>query len=409
MKQAATSARHPIAWSLLEAPFGAINGFVGVALTFLASRHGISITESAFLVAANAIINWMKFLWSPAVDTLLTPRRWYVLTTLLAAAGVFVMCVIPLGPTTLWTVIAVVVASSVASTMSAMSVEAMVALTTPPDQVGTASGWLQAGNLGGTGLGGGLGLLLLEHAPAPWMAGAVMSALIAACCPALWLTPSVNSQAPAGATWSSLRWAIVDLWVTLRAPQGRIAMLLLLLPIGTGAATSVLTQAEVAGHWSAGADAVALVQGVLTAFLTAGGCFVGGWMCQRMLPRSVYAVAGLTLAGVAVAMALAPATVATYVSASLVYNFVVGIVYAAFTAVTLNAIGHGAAATKYTVLASLANFPIWWMGLLLAWIADHFGPDPMLYSEAALGVIALLIFAAGTRWIIRQHGLSPAG
>jgi len=83
-------------------------------------------------------------------------------------------------------------------------------------------------------------------------------------------------------------------------------------------------------------------------------------------------------------------------------------VYAAFTAVTLDAIGRGAAATKYTMFASISNFPIWWMSLLLAWIADHFGPDTMLYSEAALGVVGLAIFIAGVRWISSRRGLVPA-
>ena len=408
MNESAAPQCHPIVWSVLEAPFGAINGFVGVALTFLASRHGVSITESAFLVAANALINWLKWLWSPVVDTTLSPRRWYMWSTLLAAVGVFAMSAIALGPTTLWTVIAIVIASTVASSVSAMSVEAMVALTTPAEEVGRVSGWLQAGNLGGTGLGGGIGLLLLEHMPETWMAGTVMGGLLGACTLALWITPPVGCQAPVGPTWSTLRWAVADLWESLRAPRGRIAALLLLLPIGTGAASSVLTQAAVAEHWHAGANEVALVQGVLTALVTAGGCFAGGWLCGRALPRSVYAGTGLVLAGVAVGFALAPASVETYVGGSLIYNFLVGIVYAAFTAVTLDAIGHGAAATKYTVFASLSNFPIWWMSLLLAWIADLFGPDAMLYSEAALGVAALVVFIAGTRWIGGRHALSAA-
>jgi len=121
MNESAAPQCHPIVWSVLEAPFGAINGFVGVALTFLASRHGVSITESAFLVAANALINWLKWLWSPVVDTTLSPRRWYMLSTLLAAVGVFAMSAIPLGPATLWTVIAIVVAATQRSCLRPVS------------------------------------------------------------------------------------------------------------------------------------------------------------------------------------------------------------------------------------------------------------------------------------------------
>jgi MFS family permease len=401
---------HPVVWTVLLMPFGAVGGFVGVALTFLANRRGISISETAFLVAASLVIQWLKWLWAPIVDISLTPRRWYVLSTLLLVATVLAMSAIPLGPSTLWTVIAVIVVNSVAASLSAMAVDAMVALSTPRDQLGRVSGWMQAGNLGGTGLGGGIGLLLLDRLPEPWMAGAVMSGLLLACMLPLRFAPVVLRQAPAGPVWSTLRWTVVDVWQTLRSPSGRIAMLLFMLPIGSGAASTVLAQANVAAHWHAGANEVAMVQGVLGGFAMAGGCFAGGWLCQRFLPRRAYALAGLSLALVADAMALAPATVTTYVSASLVYNAVIGAAFAAFTAVTLDAIGRGAAATKCNVLASLANFPIWWMGLLLARVADYFGPEAMLQCEAFIGVAALGVFLLGTRWIeARARPPSPVG
>ena len=59
----------------------------------------------------------------------------------------------------------------------------------------------------------------------------------------------------------------------------------------------------------------------------------------------------------------------------------IGAAFAAFTAVTLDAIGRGAAATKCNVLASLANFPIWWMGLLLARVAERYIRPPLHATE----------------------------
>ena len=38
---------HPVVWTILYIPFGALGGFVSVALTFLATRHGLSITEGS--------------------------------------------------------------------------------------------------------------------------------------------------------------------------------------------------------------------------------------------------------------------------------------------------------------------------------------------------------------------------
>ena len=50
---------------------------------------------------------------------------------------------------------------------------------------------------------------------------------------------------------------------------GMLAAFLLLMPIGTGAASGVLTQAAVAARWGADANAVALTQGGLSGVVTA--------------------------------------------------------------------------------------------------------------------------------------------
>jgi MFS family permease len=398
---------HPVVWFILILPFGALGGFVTVGLTFLATQHGLSVTEGAFLGAAQLVTQWLKWIWAPIVDITLTPARWYVLATLLSAGGVLAMSAIPLSPQTLGPLLLVIGVAGLINSMVGMAVEAMIAGATPRDQVGRVSGWMQAGNLGGNGFGGGLGLYLLEHLPAPWMAGAVVGGLMAACCLALRFTPRIDHRHDRTArVGPAMRWLFKDVWATFRTQGGMLAALLFVLPVGTGAAAGVLTQAEVARHWAAGATEVALLQGVLSGVITAAGCFAGGWMCERWPPRTAYAAVGIVLAAIASGMALAPAGVPTYVVGSMVYNFAVGIAYAAFTAVVLEAIGAGSGATKYSVLASLSNFPIWWMGLLLGWVADHQGPAAMLHTEAALGVLGVAVFALAA---LRIGRLVPAG
>jgi hypothetical protein len=111
-----------------------------------------------------------------------------------------------------------------------------------------------------------------------------------------------------------------------------------------------------------------------------------------MHPRIAYMAVGLLLGGIDLAMVLAPATVQMYVGISMLYAFGVGVVYAAYSAVVLDAIGTTAAATKFSVMASLANFPIWWVGLLLGWVADHSGAPAMLETEAALSLVGVVVF-----------------
>jgi MFS family permease len=386
-------APHPIVWTLLYLPFGALGGFVTVALTFLATKHGLSISEGALLNGAQLLTQWLKWLWAPIVDVTLSPRRWYVIATAASAVGVFAMSVVPLSPRYLGLLLAVIAAASLLNSVVGMAVEAIIAATTPRSEIGRVSAWFQAGNLGGVGLGGALGLLLVTWLPAPWMAGAIMGALFMACCAGLLFTPEVAAHEAAGGWLSAVRSVVRALGAMLRTKGGLQSAVVCVLPLGTGAAQVTLTQATVAGFWGAGEREVGLMQGVVAGLVTTVGCFAGGWLCQRVAPRTAYAGIGLLLALVAAGMAACPATVLMYVAWNLFYALVVGLAYAAFTALVLDAMGAGAGATKYNVFASLSNFPLWWLGLVLGKAAERWGPRAMLLTEAAFGALAVALFA----------------
>ncbi|HEY8074162.1 MAG TPA: MFS transporter [Labilithrix sp.] len=395
-------APHPIAWTILYVPFGALSGFVQVALTFLATKHGLSISEGALLNGASMLSQWMKWLWAPVVDVTLSARRWYVISTAASAVGVFAMAAIPLGPDTLPRLLVVIAIASLINTVVGMSVEALMASCTPPDQVGRVSAWFQVGNLGGTGLGGALGLYLVQTLPQPWMAGAIMGGLFMACCLVLRFTPDVTSRHESHDALVAVKNVVRDLKTMLRTKGGLLAATLCILPIGTGAAQVVLAQAKVASFWGAGEHEVELMQGLLAGFMTSIGCFAGGWVCQKLRPRTAYAIVCVAMSLATAAMAAGPANVTTYIAGTLVYCFTIGLVYAAFTAFVLEAMGGGSAATKYNVFASLSNFPLWWLGLLLGLAADKYGARGMLLVESVFGVVGVAIFVAVDRRVRRS-------
>lgn len=384
--------QHPVVWLILYLPFGALGGFVSVALTFLATQHGLSIAEGALLNGASLLTQWLKWIWAPLVDISLSPKRWYVLSTGASALGILVMAAMPMSPETLGLLLAVIAVTSLINSVVGMAVESLIATSTPPDHVGRVSAWFQAGNLGGAGLGGGLGLFLITKLPQSWMSGAVLGTLLMACCLALPLAPE-GAQARPSKPMAAIKGVVIGLWQMLKTKSGLLSGILCILPVGTGAAQTVLTQAKVAEHWSAGATEVGFVQGLAAGFVTAAGCFAGGWLCNRFHPRTAYATIGLVLALVAAGMAVWPATVHAYILWNLLYAFGEGLAYSAFTAFVLASMGAGAAATKYNVFASLSNLPIWWVGLLLGWVADRRGPTSMLLTEAGLGVLGVLVFA----------------
>ena len=263
------------------------------------------------------------------------------------------------------------------------------------------SGWFQVGNLGGAGLGGALGLYLITHLPKPWMAGAVMALLFVTCCFFLRFTPAFAPDHRGRGPLAATKAVVKDLGKMLKTKAGLLSSVLCLIPMGTGAAQVVLTQAKVASFWGAGEGEITLLQGLLSSGVTALGCFGGGALCQRIKPRTAYAAIGFFLAMITAGMAASPSTVTMYVAWNLLYFFGVGLAYAAFSAFVLDSMGRGSGATKYNVFASLSNFPIWWVGLLLGVAADRYGPRWMLLTESALGAGAVLVFLAATRLVAK--------
>ena len=235
-------APHPVVWTVLYLPFGGLGGFVGVALTFLATTRGLSISDGALLNGAQLLSQWLKWIWAPLIDVTLSPRRWYVISTSLSALGVLAMAAVPLGPSTLGLLLAIIALASLVNSLVGMSVEAIMAGATRPDQIGRISGWFQAGNLGGAGLGGGLGLWLVENLPRPWMSGAIIGALFTLCCFALRFTPIVAVRPKRFGARAAIAEVARDLRAMLRTKGGVLSAALCVLPIATGAAQGTLTQ-----------------------------------------------------------------------------------------------------------------------------------------------------------------------
>jgi predicted MFS family arabinose efflux permease len=201
-----------------------------------------------------------------------------------------------------------------------------------------------------------------------------------------------------------------DIWHLAQSKPGLLALILCFLPIGSGAASGLWS--AVAGDWQASANTVALATGVVSGVITAGGCLIGGWICDRMDRKNAYMLFGVAQGLAAVAMALLPHSEFWYIVMTSVYSLVTGLTYAGFTAFVLEAMGLGAAATKFSLYASLSNAPIAYMTSVDGWAHGRFGASGMLYAEAIAGTIGLLCFvmvratvkrgALGAR-LLREH------
>jgi predicted MFS family arabinose efflux permease len=235
---------------------------------------------------------------------------------------------------------------------------------------------------------------MTEHLPEPWIAGAVLGLACALCCVALAFVSEPPAVLRMGSHRRRLAEVLRDLWHVARARPGYLALLICFLPIGTGAASNLWS--AVADDWHASADTVALVNGVLNGVVSAAGCLAGGYLADRIDRKTAYALYGLALAVSAAAMAWAPRTESMFVAFTMSYAFIQGLSYAGFSAVALEAIGLGAAATKYTLFASLSNMPIMLMTVIDGAAHTRWGAAGMLYTEAAFGVAGLAVFIAVT-------------
>ncbi len=384
---------HPAVWMLLFLPFGATSGLVSVTIGYLAKQQGLGDAAIAGLVAINLFPHTFKFFWAPLPDTLLTRRRWYFLSNVLSSITLIALGLVPVSAQNLDLLRALIFTNSLAITFLGMATEGLMANVVSADERGTASGWLQAGNLGGAGIGGGLALFLAQRLGSKGAFTVVALLLLVCSVGLIGIHEPVRSVRVSLAV--SLREVLLDLRDTIiRSRTGLLAMILCFLPVGAAAASGLF--AAIAGRWNTPADSVALYTGVLAGLVSAVGCLAGGWLSDQMDRKRAYAVTGVFLAIVAIAMALGPHTEAGYAVFTLAYQFGSGLAYGAFTGFVLEAIGRGAVATKYNALASLSNVPIWYMTEFDGLASDKWGPDVMLFVDAATeiaGVAAFLIIA----------------
>jgi MFS family permease len=387
----ATRTVHPFVYAVLYLPFGAVGGYLGGVLAYQLKGSGVSTAEIAALFGLGILPNVLKVLWAPLVDTLFNPKGWFAIGALLLGLGVAVMGVIPPTRASLIYLGPLFFLLNFAATFVAIAADALMAHATSPEEKGRAGGWSQAGNVGGgPAIGGGLGLWLAIHA-SPLIGSVVVGAVIVACAlPLIWLPrPSQDHRHPN--YLKSLLGVGLDAWRVARSRAGVLALLILLLPLGTGIAASFFP--AISREWRATADLVSLMS-TLGGFTAIFGAVIGGYVCDWMDRKAAYVLFSVIQAGICVGMALAPRTPELFAIFNLAYAATTGMAYAAYAAVTLETIGGGAAATKFNLMASVANAPLYYVNAIEGPVQTRFGSAAMLFAEAGLAVAAAALYGA---------------
>lgn len=380
----------PFFVAVLLLPLGLSSGFITVTLGYVLSQHGVSVVLIAGLVSLRLLPETWSFLAGPLIDATLSVARWYVLSVIALAVVVTAFALVPLQASSASLLGLLCLAAGLTAVLSSSAACAAVALTTSNAVRGACAGWRQTGNLGGTGLGGGAGLWLVTHG-----GGARVAALVVAagCLMCIW--PFLIIEVPAVQRGAGIpaaaRNALGALWTLVRSRIGVLAIIAVTLPAGVGAWSNLIP--AVADDWGASADLVALVTGALSAVATIPGCIFGGYLCDRFPRRATLMCSALVCAVGEAAMGLAPHTPWSFAVFSLMNCVLTGLAYGSVTAVIYDRIGAVGGATVGSVLSSLCNVPLVLVTMLIGAVQVRHGSNAMLFTEAALSVAAVAIYA----------------
>ncbi len=414
----------PWLYLFLELPFGAAIGFLMIAVPYRLSAAGIPLSEIATISAVGFMPHALKILWVPLIDIVGRRKWWYlgmvgVTAALLAAASIVPDPARHLG---LLTVLVTALQAAAATTSAALN--ALIAMTTHPDDKGKAGGFYMAGNVGGTGILGALALWL-STAAAPAVAGLGRAAVVLASGAGAFtiherLLPGEAGQLAAGVLRALGRRIAAmgrDLWETASSLEGFTALVISVAPVGCGALTNLFSGMAI--EYGADQHVVELVNGLGGGLAGALGSLAGGFLADRMNRRVAYALAGGLTALAAVAMLLAPMTPSTYAWGTLAYSFANGIAFATWAGMVLEVVGHSAAvATKYALFVASSNLAIsavtkldgWASGLrggAGAWSGEA-GARGALAFDAAITVVGIAIVLGLVRYTARRKASTSA-
>jgi MFS family permease len=378
-------------YAMLCLPGGLVSGFVGVTLGNVLGRHGVSVAAVAGLVSLALLPTTWMFLVGPVIDVSLTPRRWYAIGVALVAACFVAFSVTGASAAVLPALGVLALAGATGGVTAGASVMAAMARTTTAGERGPIAGWTQTANLGGAGLGGGLGLWLATHVSLQAAALTLAAIVLAGALPMLMMRLPPR---PAGASIPRRLAAMgSDVWRLALTRIGVLAILVNVLPAALGATAGLLPAA--AGAWHASPDLVAVMRGALGGLTTAPGCVIGGYLCRRFRHRTVYMLGALTYAAGLAAMAVAPHTPFTFSAFVILNGVILGVTFGGLSSVTFDALDETSPATVGSALYSLSNVPLLAVTTLLGQAGARLGGvDGMLLTKSGLGVVSVAFYAA---------------
>ena len=383
-------ARHASPWvfGFTSVPYGIVGSFSGTTMPFLARKAGIDMEAIGWFGFATMIPPMLQFLYAPIVDIGPKRKHWLVLVSGLSALCIAVAMSMPL-PSRIGTFMALAVAGQLISGLVGSCNGGIISASMPDALRGKTAGWMNTGNLAGGAFGTAASL---------WMNGRFSPKVVGVAMVAMMVLPALVALAipeperephPLRKVFGD---TLRDIWAVLRQRKGWTGVLLCASPVGTAALLNYFS--ALAPDYNAPDRVVLFVNGWASGLVTAAGALVGGWACDRMNRRVAYLASGALTALVGLAMRQMPFTPTTYTVGVLVYLFVAGLCFAAFSAFIFEVVGDAvgkAAATQYTLFTAAGNFAIAYVGKVDTHYLEAHGVRGVLAADAVQNVVGIAL------------------
>jgi hypothetical protein len=376
-------------------------GVVGLAMANGLVRAGVSVHQTAGIVAAAMFPFSLEFVWAPMVDASWTRRRWYVSGAAVMSVCLAALLMVPWKSDSVGLMTALAFCSCSGAAIAAVAVKGLMAYEVAATKLGAASGFYTAGGTFAKAVAGAGTLWLLTHLANRSLVAAlsVGAAVMAATAISL---ASRSLPTPFRELPDKLLSALADLWMLLRTRTGALVALLCIIPFGAGTEAGLI--GAIAREWSVTPNQLAAF-GTLGAATNIIGALFSAWLSTRIGPWRTYIILGWALIAAMLCLTFAPRAALYFLAVEQFYRAASTGCYAALLGIVMTAIGRGAASTKAAALWSLANLASAYPTLIEGAVHDRRGTNAMLLTDVGLGAagFGLLILA------IRLLGPAPLG
>ena len=224
-------------FSLTILPYGAGANFVQTTVPLLLSKAGIPVHTIATISAIARCPLFLSFLWAPLVDLGWKRRNVVVLSGLCTAAALcLATIVLPLRNLVLFTALATL--AMALCRFSSAATGGLMATLVPVEHRGRAGAWYMVGTLAGGALSAGTTMWFAEKFGT---AAAAFALAAFAAAPSLAALAIAEPESTRVGLLTAARRVHADIMGAFRSRRMLIAMLLLIAPVGPGAAANLFS------------------------------------------------------------------------------------------------------------------------------------------------------------------------